>query len=230
MKIRILSFLFMFFANFIFAENLEEFENEYKEFKVNDPLYSYNKAMTSFNVALYDYGFNPVLKAYNSVTPSLLRVGVRNFFDNLLSPLRFFGNLLQFKFKNANDEFKRFLANSILGFGGVFDPASKMGFQKHYADLGTALAHWGVGSGFHLVLPVFGPSNLRDTLSLPAAWYSNPISYIEPTWASVSISAYGFANELSFRLDELDELYHSNVDLYLFLRDAYEQRRIELSK
>ncbi|MBC2881629.1 MlaA family lipoprotein, partial [Campylobacter jejuni] len=101
-----------FFAIFAFAkeQNLDDFEQEYQNYHVNDPLSGYNKAMTSFNVALYDYGLRPVLKGYNTITPEFIRLGVRNFFDNLLAPLRFVGNILQFKFEEAGEEFKRFTA------------------------------------------------------------------------------------------------------------------------
>lgn len=207
-----------------------DFESEFQQYQVNDPLSGYNKIMTEFNTALYNYGFHPILKGYNSITPELIRIGMRNFFDNLFSPLRFIGNVLQFKFEEAGEELKRFSANTLMGFGGFMDPASKMGLKKHPADLGTVLAHWGVGSGFHIVLPVLGPSNLRDALSLPVNWYANPISYINPNWKSIAISSYGFGNELSFKLDEIDEIYHNTPNLYPFLRDAYEQRRNELSK
>ncbi|EAJ7670489.1 VacJ family lipoprotein [Campylobacter coli] len=232
MKLKLISCILLFSTIFAFANELDlnDFEEEYQSYKVNDPLYGYNKAMTSFNVALYDYSLRPILKGYNAITPEFIRTGVRNFFDNLFAPLRFVGNVLQFKFEEAGEEFKRFSANTIMGFGGIMDPASKMGLKKHPADLGTVLAHWGVGSGFHIVLPILGPSNLRDTLTLPANWYASPTAYIDPTWASIAISAYGFGNELSFRLDEIDEIYYNTPNLYPFIRDAYEQRRNELSK
>lgn len=232
MKKFLLSFLFIFIANFAYAQepSLDEFEAEYQSQVVSDPLSGYNKAMTNFNVALYDYGFRPVLKGYEVITPEFVRVGARNFFSNLLFPLRFVGNLFQFKFEESGEELKRFAVNTIMGFGGLMDPASKMGIKKHPADFGTILAHWGVGSGFHLVLPILGPSNLRDTLSLPVDWLLSPTAYLDPTWVSIATSAYGFGNELSFRTDELDELYHNTPNLYPFLRDAYEQRRKELSK
>lgn len=225
-------YLVCFFLTFAFAdENFDDFESEYKSYdEVFDPLSGYNKIMTNFNVAIYDFAFNPVLNAYNTITPRFFRLAARNFFDNLLSPLRFVGNVLQFKFKEAGEEFKRFTANTIMGFGGLMDPASKMGLKKHPADLGLVLGHWGVGGGFHIVLPILGPSNLRDTLSLPATWYSTPTAYLNPTSLSVGVGAYSFTNELSFRLDEINELYRNTPKLYPFLRDAYEQRRKELSK
>ncbi|MDX2323695.1 MlaA family lipoprotein [Campylobacter hepaticus] len=232
MKFSFISFVLFFFVVFSFAkeQDLNDFEQEYKNYQVYDPLLEYNKAMTKFNVALYDYGFNPILKGYNAIVPKFIRIGVRNFFDNLFSPLRFIGNLLQFKFKEAQEELKRFSANTLMGFGGLIDLGSKMGLKKHPADLGTVLGHWAIGGGFHLVLPILGPSNLRDTLILPSIWYANPSAYLNPSWLSVATSAYAFGNELSFRLNEIDEIYHNTPNLYPFLRDAYEQRRNELSK
>jgi len=226
--------LLVFLGAIIFAQaetNFEDFEQEYQRYEQKkDPLFAYNKAMTHFNVALYDYAFKPVLKVYNFVSPSFLRNGVKNFFSNLLAPLRFSSNLLQFKFHNAKEEIQRFSVNTIIGFLGFFDVASAMGLKKHPADFGTLLGHWGIGSGFHIVLPVLGPSNLRDALALGVDWFLTPSSYIKPSWTSFAVNSYGFANELSFHLDELDELYHNNANLYPFLRDAYEQRRMELSK
>ncbi len=174
MKVWRLILVFLIFLNLkALADDpaLAEFEQEYSSYEVSDPVSGYNKIMTAFNLALYDYGLRPILKGYNFITPQFFREGVRNFFDNLLSPLRFIGNVLQFKFTAAGDEFKRFLANTTLGLGGIRDVATAMGIQKHPADLGTVLAHWGVGSGFHLVLPVLGPSNLRDVLTLPVDWF-----------------------------------------------------------
>ena len=133
MKIWHLILVFLLFLNIeVCADevSLDEFEQEYSSYEVNDPISGYNKIMTNFNIALYDYGFRPILKGYNAITPEFFRTGVRNFFDNLLAPLRFIGNVFQFKFNEAGDEFKRFVANTILGFGGVRDVASVMGIQN----------------------------------------------------------------------------------------------------
>lgn len=107
MKLKLISCILLFSTIFAFANELDlnDFEEEYQSYKVNDPLYGYNKAMTSFNVALYDYSLRPILKGYNAITPEFIRTGVRNF-DNLFAPLRFVGNVLQFKFEEAGEEFK----------------------------------------------------------------------------------------------------------------------------
>ncbi|KAA6224956.1 MULTISPECIES: VacJ family lipoprotein [unclassified Campylobacter] len=217
--------------NTIISENeFDEFEEEFEQYEINDPLAGYNKMMTSFNVALYTYAFRPVLKGYEYVAPKPIRTGVRNFFSNLLGPLRIISQTLQFKFDKASDEIKRFLANTILGLGGIFDSATDMKIPKHPGDIGTAFASWGIKSGFHIVLPILGPSNLRDLIALPFDWYLSPTAYLDDVWLRWGISVYGYGNELSFRTDEIDEIYYNTPNLYPFLRDAYEQSRIELSK
>lgn len=221
----------LFFCFKIFAQNIDEFENEYKiQTKINDPLYSYNKFMTNFNVSFYKYFARPVISGYNFITPKIFRESVHNVFDNSLMPLRFSTNLLQFKFKQSFCELKRFTINMIFGFFGIIDAASKTNVKKYPSDFGTSLGNWGVGSGFYIVLPFLGPSNLRDTLSMPVNWYLSPLAYIEPTWLSVSIGAYGAMNEMALEKEKIDEIYFNTPNLYIFIRDSYEKRRQELSK
>lgn len=151
-------------------------------------------------------------------------------------PIRFVGNALQLKFKEAGVELKRFGINTIFGFFGLIDAASKGGIPLHHADFGLVLAHYGVGSGFHFVLPVLGPSNLRDTLSIPVNWYASAITYI-PTesstwvnWFNVGVTSFAILNTMSFETKTLDAIYYNTPNLYPFLRDAYEKRRIEMAK
>ncbi|KGI55731.1 MlaA family lipoprotein [Campylobacter sp. MIT 97-5078] len=221
--------LFLCLSVLSFAEDFEDFEQEFS-FEVYDPLRGYNEVMTSFNLGFYKYVARPVSKAYGYVTPDFVRYGVRNFTSNILMPLRFINNALQFKFKEAGTELKRFGVNVVFGFFGFIDAASKTNIPKYPADFGTTLAHLGVGSGFHLVLPFLGPSNLRDTLSLPINWYSSPTGYIDPFLLSVGVNSYIIMNDMSFELDTFDEIYFNTPNIYPFLRDAYEKRRIEMSK
>lgn len=218
-------------------ENFEDFEAEFESFKVNDPLEGYNKIMTSFNVGLYTYILRPVAKGYEFIVPEFARVGIKNFFSYIAMPIRFGGNLLQFKFKEAGTELKRFGVNTIFGFFGLIDAASKGGIPLHHADFGLVLAHWGVGGGFHFVLPVLGPSNLRDTLSIPVNWYASPITYVATydssawiNWLSVGITSFGIINSVSFETKTLDAIYNNTPNLYPFLRDAYEKRRMDMAK
>ena len=225
-----------------FADEFDDFEAEFDSFKVNDPLSGYNKMMTSFNVGFYSYVARPVAVGYDFIVPDFLQTAVKNLFTYVSMPIRFLGNVLQLKFKEAGTELKRFGINTVFGFFGFIDAASKAGVPIHHADFGLVLAHWGVGSGFHFVLPFLGPSNLRDTLSIPMNWYANPLSYIDVgaavdfggvfslNWLSVGLRGFDIMNELSLSTGALDEIYFNTPNLYPFLRDAYEKRRMELSK
>lgn len=215
----------------------DEFEAEFESFKVNDPLSGYNKMMTRFNVALYTYALRPIAKGYEFVMPEFARVGIKNFASYINMPIRFLGNVLQLKFKEAGTELKRFGVNTIFGFFGLIDAASKAQIPLHHADFGLVLAHWGVGGGFHFVLPVLGPSNLRDTLSIPVNWYASPITYAATydssawiNWLSVGITSFVMINEASLNTLTLDEIFYKTPNLYPFLRDAYEKRRMEMAK
>ena len=232
--------ILLFFSLCLYAENGEnfsDFEAEFETFKVNDPLSGYNKIMTSFNVGFYTYVMRPVVLGYEFVMPEFARVGIKNIFTYTSMPIRFVGNLLQFKFKEAGTELKRFGFNTIFGFFGLIDAASKAKIPLYHADFGLVLAHWGVGSGFHFVLPILGPSNLRDTLSIPFNWYASPTSYLKAddssafiNWLSVGITSFAIMNEVSFQTKTLDEIYYNTPNLYPFLRDAYEKRRMEMAK
>ena len=225
-----------------FADEFDDFEAEFDSFKVNDPLSGYNKMMTSFNVGFYSYVARPVAVGYDFIVPDFLQTAVKNLFTYVSMPIRFVGNVLQLKFKEAGTELKRFGINTVFGFFGLIDAASKAGVPIYHADFGLVLAHWGVGSGFHFVLPFLGPSNLRDTLSIPVNWYANPLSYIDVgaavdfggvfslNWLSVGLRGFDIMNELSLSTGALDEIYFNTPNLYPFLRDAYEKRRMELSK
>ena len=215
----------------------DEFEAEFENFKVNDPLSGYNKMMTRFNVALYTYALRPIAKGYEFVMPEFARVGIKNFASYINMPIRFLGNVLQLKFKEAGTELKRFGVNTIFGFFGLIDAASKAQIPLHHADFGLVLAHWGVGGGFHFVLPVLGPSNLRDTLSIPVNWYASPITYAATydssawiNWLSVGITSFVMINEASLNTPTLDEIFYKTPNLYPFLRNAYEKRRMEMAK
>lgn len=215
----------------------DEFEAEFESFKVNDSLSGYNKMMTRFNVALYTYALRPIAKGYEFVMPEFARVGIKNFASYINMPIRFLGNVLQLKFKEAGTELKRFGVNTIFGFFGLIDAASKAQIPLHHADFGLVLAHWGVGGGFHFVLPVLGPSNLRDTLSIPVNWYASPITYAATydssawiNWLSVGITSFVMINEASLNTPTLDEIFYKTPNLYPFLRDAYEKRRMEMAK
>lgn len=215
-----------------------QFEDEFSErtIEISDPLSGYNRSMTSFNDAFFTYALNPVSKAYAAVIPQPFRVGVSNFIHNINFPIRLVNNLLQLKFQNISDETERFIVNSTVGLAGLMDPATHyMNIPKHNEDFGQTLGHYGVGPGFHLVLPFIGPSNARDALALLPDMYLSALTnfksydqYRIPKNSVESIAVYTFAiiNKNSLHLGEYENLKKDALDLYPFLKDIYEQKRI----
>ncbi|WP_419767342.1 VacJ family lipoprotein [Arcobacter sp.] len=215
-----------------------DFSNEFSEPKTEifDPLSGYNRVMTSFNDKAYIYVFDPITRGYVKVMPEVARTGVSNFFNNLFFPIRFVNNLLQFKFSNSAEELGRFLINSTFGLLGFMDPATtELHWQAHKEDFGQTLGFYGVGSGFPLVLPLLGPSNLRDTFGMVADGYVSPLNNfgddtikykIPNNTEETSYLAIGrHLNENSFHIGRYQDIKKDAIDLYPFLRDIYEQKR-----
>ncbi len=212
----------------------EEFELE-SEFeatdteKVFDPLSGYNRVMTQVNDKVYFWLLKPVAQGYSFVIPEPARLAVGRFFTNLLMPVRFTNNLLQLKMKRAGTELTRFVVNSTIGILGLADPAAKsFDLQAYPEDFGQTMGHYGVGGGMHIVLPLLGPSNLRDAIGLVPDYYLDPVSYIDHTETALAVRAYRQVNKTSLHIGEYESLKEDAVDLYPFLRDAYEQRRKKL--
>ncbi len=193
---------------------------------VSDPLYYFNYAMYSFNDILYVVVLNPLASSYKALTPSLFRKGVNNFFHNLLFPVRFVNNLLQGQIKDAGTEVGIFLINStigVLGFGQVAQ--NEFGLKTCDEDLGQTFGSYSIGNGFYLVLPVLGPSTLRDTVGLAGDYFLTPVNYVEPWELSLGISSYDTINSLSFHLGDYEALKAAAIDPYVAIRNAYIQNR-----
>lgn len=209
-------------------ESLEdEFSNEYTTPKPKfDPLSGYNKAMTSFNDFTYINVINPVAKGYKKVVAKDIRFSVNNFFDNLMSPMRFLNNLLQGKIKNSGDELFRFVANTTMGVGGFGDAGKEIfGIEKHPEDFGQTLGYYGVGSGFPIVLPIFGPSNVRDSVGFIGDFFSNPVNYLDNRWLALGLNSYNKLNYVSLHVGEYESIKKDAIELYPFLQDLYETHR-----
>lgn len=188
-----------------------------------DPWQGYNRAMYSFNHAVDKYTLKPLAKGYVYVTPPVVRKGVSNVFSNIGEVPSAINGILQAKPGKAARNTGRFLINSTIGLLGIFDVASHMGLAgEDKEDFGQTLATWGVGQGPYLVLPFLGPSTLRDTFALPAAWYTDPRVYIDDTSWEVGLLALGLVDT---RASLLDLEQHLTGDHYVFIRDAYLQRR-----
>lgn len=190
-----------------------------------DPIEPFNRAVYGFNDALDTTVLKPVATAYRDVTPQLIRRGVGNFFANLEDIWSFVNNALQFKGQAAGDSLARFGINTFFGMGGIFDLASDLSIEKHSRDFGQTLGYWGVAPGPYLVLPLLGPSSLRDTVALPVDMAGDLVSQVShiPTRNSAKvIRIIDNRSELLRAGDMLDEIA---LDKYSFIRDAYLQRR-----
>jgi len=228
-------FLIITFTNLYSDDSFDEFDDEIKVDKPIDPLSGFNRAMTVFNDKTYRYVLSPVSKTYKGVVNKHIRYGVDNFFYNILFPVRFVNNLLQLKFKNTLDETERFVINSTIGILGFIDVAGKeCKIPQHNEDFGQTLGYWGVGSGFHIVWPFFGPSNLRDSIGLFGVdGYLNPTPYYENRnynlvnsyGKSVGLEIYDKINHTSLHEGEYENFTKGAIDLYPLLRNSYEQYR-----
>lgn len=194
------------------------------EVKIADPIEPVNRAIFTLNDKAYFWFFKPVAKGYNFVVPQGVRVAVRNFFSNLATPIRVANNLLQGKFRATGTELLRFTINSTIGMAGLLDPAHD-GFhlEKQGADLGQTLGRYGLGQGMYLVLPLLGPTTLRDGAGFAGDLFLDPISYIRPAEAAVGVNAYKRENDLSLRIGQYEDLTGSALDPYVAVRDAYAQ-------
>lgn len=188
-----------------------------------DPWEGFNRKVHQFNETADRWVLKPVARGYVKVTPEPVEQGVSNFFGNLLEVRNIFNDVLQWKWKQAGNDTGRFLVNSTLGVGGVFDVARHMKLEKSDGeDFGQTLAAWGVNSGPYLVLPLLGPSTIRDTAGLPADWLVHPIDQIDHVRTRNIVRALDFINT---RAELLEAEAFVSGDRYTFLREAYLQRR-----
>lgn len=187
-----------------------------------DPWRKGNERVFAFNDFMDELVVKPAARTYNQFMPRFGRRIIGNIFSNIDDINVFVNDLLQLKFGAAVSDSGRFLINSSVGLAGIFDPATGFGLYKNEEDFGQTLAFWGVGPGPYVVLPVFGPSNIRDSLGLVLDTVFNPIQYQDDD--SLRLSLW-LLEELDWRASVLvlDELITG--DEYLFVREAYIQRR-----
>lgn len=188
-----------------------------------DPYEGFNRKVYGFNNGVDTYFLKPVTKTYRFITPDFVEKGVSNFFSNLLEIRNILNALLQGKGGKAVDYSGRFVFNSTIGLGGLFDVASPMGIEKTEGeDFGQTLGAWGVSSGPYIVLPFLGPSNVRDGVSLPVDIYADPVTYLESSHARNGLT---FLEIVDTRAKLLETEKLLTGDRYVFIRDAYLQRR-----
>ncbi len=190
-----------------------------------DPLEPFNRGMYQFNDTVDRAVVKPVATAYRDVLPSPVRTGVTNFFANLQDVWSVVNNSLQFKAEAAANSLVRFGVNTFLGLGGVLDIATEMQIPRHTEDFGQTLGYWGVGAGPYLVLPLMGPSTVRDTAALPVDAQGNLVSGVSDVSTRNTLTTLSLLNRRARLLDATSMLDQVALDPYTFTRDAFLQRR-----
>jgi len=142
---------------------------------ISDPFQGFNRAMYRFNYGFDKYIFLPVVKGYQAILPGFAEQGVHNFFSNIRDITTVINSLLQFSATKTADTTTRVVVNSTVGLLGLFDVASALDMPRHQEDFGQTLGYWGVGNGPYLVLPILGPSNVRDGIGLGVDWYAHAL-------------------------------------------------------
>jgi phospholipid-binding lipoprotein MlaA len=191
----------------------------------SDPIEPFNRGVAKFNDGLDRAIIKPAATAYSAVIPSLARAGVTNFFSNMTDAWSFINGVLQLRPQLAAESFMRFSVNTFFGLGGLLDVADEMGIEKHNEDLGKTLGRWGVPAGPYIVLPVFGPSTLRDALTISAETAYDPVSWINPVRARNATNALRLVNTRSNFLRLGNVMDDAALDKYTFTRDAFMAKR-----
>lgn len=196
----------------------------------NDPFESYNRAMYETNKVIDKYTLKPLTKGYEAIMPDPAERSVSNFFNNLKEINTFVNSLLQGKLHNAAVSSARFVWNTTLGLGGLFDVATAMNLEATPEDFGQTLRTWGIGEGPYIILPLLGPSTLTDSVGLVGDYYISPGYQYD--WSNktqqYSFVALGAVDKRS-KLNNLEKLLkNATVDEYSFVRESYLQRRAAL--
>ncbi|HEX3913012.1 MAG TPA: VacJ family lipoprotein [Steroidobacteraceae bacterium] len=193
----------------------------------HDPWESWNRGVYKVNDKLDRAVAKPLARTYVRAVPQPARTGVSNFLSNLHTTTVLVNDALQGKLKAAGNDFARLIVNTTIGFGGLLDPATRMGLDKNDEDFGQTLGHWGVPPGPFLELPFLGPSDTRDGPARIVDIFTGPTHYIDNNWVAYGIYGVGLIDARADLLS-LDAALQRVFDPYAFIRDAYLQRRAYL--
>lgn len=193
-----------------------------------DPIEGFNRAMFSFNDGLDRAVVKPVAQGYDAVLPTPAKTGVSNFFGNIRDVFIGVNNLAQGKVTDAVSDWTRVVVNSTIGVLGLIDWASDMGLEKHDEDFGQTFGRWGVGPGAYVVLPVFGPRDVRDTVGLVGDLAADPLGRAHNVAGRNTLIAIRFISDRADLLPADKVIEEAALDKYSYIRDAYLQRRRNL--
>lgn len=194
----------------------------------SDPFETFNRQAFALNDTLDKVVLKPTAKVYTTVIPPPVVTGINNAFDNLSMIPTILNDLLQWNIYQALQDNGRLMINSIIGIGGLIDVASHVGYPAHYTDFGITLAKWGVTQSPYLVLPILGPSTIRDAIAIPATYYMSIYPYINPLAARYGLLGLNVLSRRAQLLEFADLIDEITFDPYIFQRNAYLQNRQQM--
>lgn len=189
-----------------------------------DPYEDTNRSMYRFNDYLDRNIMIPIAENYVKATPEPVRNGITNFFDNLEYLNVILHSFLQGKLGQGLSDVTRFVVNSTLGLGGLFDVATEMGLEEHDEDFGQTLAVWGMDPGAYLYLPFLGPYTARNSPDVAGSYFSNPFTYISTIYL-LPVTFLNLLNDRANLLEASEFVNEASIDPYSFTREAYLQQR-----
>src|SRR6185503_2811051 len=195
---------------------------------INDPFEPFNRVMFNTTLVVDKVLLRPTAIVYRTVIPQPIRNGVRNFLNNIDSPVILTNDILQGEFARARVTLVRTVVNTTVGIGGLFDVADKWGYPRHREDFGQTLAPFGIGEGPYLFIPLFGPANPRDLLGYGTDIFFNPLTYVQ--WGDESYIPYvrygvDLIDLRERNIETLDEIEQTSLDYYASVRSLYRQSR-----
>ena len=215
--------VFFTFSSFYILNANEDSKSPTVEYtEIYDPIEPVNRAVLKFNFFIDDYAIRPVVKTYKFIAPDFVEKGVSNFFSNLKEPVNSIAFFFQGEFSKSFKSMGRFSINTLTSIG-TFDLADKIGIEKEKTDLGITLAKGGVGSGPYIVIPIIGPSNLRDVGGTVVEYFVDPIGNNIPNREYISIGS-GLNTRVEVD-DQIDQVKQSSSDRYEMIKSIYYQNR-----
>jgi phospholipid-binding lipoprotein MlaA len=217
-----IAFILTFSISFVaLAEDLDDFDPG----SVKDPIEGFNRAVYGFNNRLDKVLLKPVAKSYRFIVPEIARKGVRNVLNNLSEPVTFVNSAFQGDVEQGFNSFWRFTLNSTFGIAGIFDVAKETGLEEHKRDFGQTQGVYGVGQGAYLMLPIFGPSNVRDAFGRGVDSFIDPFDYIFTTDALIARDVVNGIDSREANLNLIDNINKTSLDPYATIRSLYTQKR-----